>query len=57
MELAAPGLQGKNYILVAPTGTGKTLIAGYIIMNHLKQMKEKGKNGKVAFVTPIQGRT
>ena len=54
MELATPGLQGKNYILVAPTGTGKTLIAGYIIMNHLKQMKEKGKNGKVAFVTPTR---
>ena len=54
MELAAPGLQGKNYILVAPTGIGKTLIAGYIIMNHLKQMKDKGKNGKVAFVTPTR---
>ena len=54
MELATPGLQGRNYILVAPTGIGKTLIAGFIIMNHLKQMKEKGKNGKVAFVTPTR---
>ena len=53
-ELAAPGLQGKNYILVAPTGTGKTLIAGYIIMNHLNQMREKGEKAKVAFVTPTR---
>ena len=53
-ELAQPGLKGENYILVAPTGTGKTLVAAYIIVNHLKQMKEKCRQGKVAFVTPTR---
>ena len=53
-ELAEPAISGNNYILVAPTGSGKTLIASYIIMNHLKQMWEKGRRGKVAFVTPTR---
>ena len=53
-ELADPGLNGKNYILVAPTGTGKTLIAGYIIVHHLNKMKEGKQRGKVAFVTPTR---
>ena len=53
-ELAQPGLNGENYILVAPTGTGKTLIAAYIIVNHLKQMKGKSRQGKVAFVAPTR---
>ena len=51
-ELAGPGLEGKNYIFVAPTGTGKTLVAGYIIMHHLNKMLQEGRMGKVAFVTP-----
>ena len=53
-ELAEPAIKGNNYILVAPTGSGKTLIASYIIMHHLKQMWEKGRRGKVAFVTPTR---
>ena len=53
-ELAEPAISGNNYILVAPTGSGKTLIASYIIMHHLKQMWEKGRRGKVAFVTPTR---
>ena len=53
-ELAAPGLQGKNYILMAPTGTGKTLVAGYIIMHHLNKMLREGRKGKVAVVTPTR---
>ena len=54
VELADPGLNGKNYVLVAPTGTGKTLIAAYIIMHHLKQLQEEGRKGKVVFVTPTR---
>ena len=53
-ELAGPGLQGENYIFVAPTGTGKTLVAGYIIMHHLNKMLKEGRRQKVAFVTPTR---
>ena len=53
-ELAYPGLQGDNYILVAPTGTGKTLIAGYVIMQHLNKRLEEGGEVKVVFVTPTR---
>ena len=53
-ELALPGLQGSNYILVAPTGTGKTLVSGQIIMHHLNKMLQQGRKGKVAFVTPTR---
>ena len=53
-ELAYRGLQGDNYILVAPTGTGKTLIAGYVIMQHLNKRLEEGGKGKVVFVTPTR---
>ena len=53
-ELARPGLQGKNYILISPTGTGKTLVAGFVIVHHLNKMLSEGRRGKVAFVTPTQ---
>ena len=53
-ELAAPGLQGKNYIFVVQTGTGKTLVAGYIIMHHLNKMLREGRKRKVVFVTPTR---
>ena len=45
-ELAAPGLEGQNYIVCAPTGTGKTLIASMVISSHL----EKKAEGKVIFL-------
>ena len=53
-ELAGPGLQGENYIFVAPTGTGKTLVAGYIIMHHLNKMLTEGRRRKIAFLTPTR---
>ena len=34
-ELAQPGIAGENYIIVAPTGSGKTLVATMVISNHL----------------------
>ena len=42
-ELALPGISGQNYIICAPTGTGKTLVAGLIISEHLKRLQGKGK--------------
>ena len=46
-ELAAPGIQGRNCIIVAPTGTGKTLVACMIISTNLKR---HGIEGKVLFL-------
>ena len=45
-ELAAPGKDGQNYIVCAPTGTGKTLIVSMVISDHLKKVP----NGRVVFV-------
>ena len=42
-ELALPGISGQNYIICAPTGTGKTRVAGLIISEHLQRLKGRGK--------------
>lgn len=42
-ELALPGLSGQNYIICAPTGSGKTRVAGLVISEHLKQLDSRGK--------------
>ena len=52
LELAQPGMNGENYIICAPTGTGKTLVAGLIISNHLQGRKNLKK--KVVFVVPTR---
>ena len=53
-ELAEPGIRGENYIFVAPTGSGKTLIAGLIIVEHLKKKQQQslslGKKPRVIFL-------
>ncbi len=38
-----PGLGGLNYIVCAPTGSGKTRVAGLVISEHLKRQKGTGK--------------
>ena len=45
-ELAATGMEGVNYIVCAPTGTGKTLIASMVVADHLA----KRPDGKVLFL-------
>ena len=36
-ELANPGIRGMNYIICAPTGSGKTRAAAYVVYHHLKR--------------------
>ena len=47
IELARPGVEGSNYIICAPTGSGKTAVAAFVISNHLRRM---GGRGKVVFL-------
>ena len=49
-ELAQPGINGENYIICAPTGTGKTLVAALIISYHLQRRRNFEK--KVFFCCP-----
>ena len=53
-ELAQPGLDGENYIICAPTGSGKTLVAANIISEHLKKGQEIGEERKVLFLVKTQ---
>ncbi len=41
-ELALPGLSGQNYIVCAPTGSGKTRVAGLVVSEHLKRQRGRG---------------
>ena len=49
-ELAKPGIEGKNYIVVAPTGSGKTLVAALVISDHLEKNQHKDDKPKVVFI-------
>ncbi|KAL3863075.1 hypothetical protein ACJMK2_004852 [Sinanodonta woodiana] len=40
-ELARPALQGKNVIIMAPTGSGKTRVAFELIQDHFHQLRDK----------------
>ncbi|XP_077004089.1 antiviral innate immune response receptor RIG-I isoform X2 [Tamandua tetradactyla] len=48
LELALPAKEGKNTIICAPTGCGKTFIALLICEHHLKKFPP-GQKGKVVF--------
>ena len=51
-ELAKPGINGENYIIFAPTNSGKTLMAALVISNHLTQnpRERKGLGPKIVMV-------
>ncbi|XP_062456356.1 antiviral innate immune response receptor RIG-I isoform X2 [Rhea pennata] len=49
IELAQPAINGKNTIINAPTGSGKTFVALQICEYHLQNMPA-GRKGKVVFL-------
>ena len=49
-ELATPGINGENYIVVAPTGSGKTLVAALVISKHLEKNQHNDEKPRVVFI-------
>lgn len=46
-ELVSRARDGRNTIICAPTGSGKTIVATDIVLNHIKTFKLKGKIARV----------
>ncbi|PIC50819.1 hypothetical protein B9Z55_001573 [Caenorhabditis nigoni] len=51
-ELVQPALEGKNCVVVAPTGAGKTEVAIYAALNHIKERHNQKKAARVVLLVP-----
>ena len=49
-ELASLGINGENYIIFAPTNSGKTLVAALVIASHLEKNPRQRESPKVVMV-------
>ncbi|CAI5438789.1 unnamed protein product [Caenorhabditis angaria] len=51
-ELVRPALIGKNTVIVAPTGSGKTEVAIFAALEHIRKRAEKKKASRVVMLVP-----
>uniref|UniRef100_A0A1I7T930 RNA helicase n=1 Tax=Caenorhabditis tropicalis TaxID=1561998 RepID=A0A1I7T930_9PELO len=51
-ELVQPALEGKNSVIVAPTGSGKTEVAIYAALNHIRGRHSEGRAARVVMLVP-----
>jgi interferon-induced helicase C domain-containing protein 1 len=45
--LAKEAVEGKNVIICAPTGSGKTIVGAFIVREHLINAIQSGQKAKV----------
>ncbi|EFO89112.1 CRE-DRH-3 protein [Caenorhabditis remanei] len=51
-ELVQTALEGKNCVIIAPTGSGKTEVAIYAAMKHISRREAFGEHSRVVLVVP-----